>query len=127
MITINGLRLLLKIRKVQQYEDGNVRINLETGIITTDVWNNGILEETRPKVILQFENKEKLKKTLKQLEKYEWISFVQDLDGEKIYTANHLSWHLWQIIGWCFLKSVLIPVIVSILTTLIVLMLEKVI
>ena len=85
MITINGLRLLLKIRKVQQYEDGNVRINLETGIITTDVWNNGILEETRPKVILQFENKEKLKKTLKQLEKYEWISFVQDLDGEKIY------------------------------------------
>ena len=127
MITLNGLRLLLKIRKAQQYEDGNVYINLKKGIIITSIWNNGVLEKTRPRIVFYIKDKEKFKKSLYQLEKYEWISFVQDLNEEKIYTANHQSWHLLQIVGWCFLKSILIPVIVSVLTTLIVLMLEKVI
>ena len=123
MITIDGLKLLLKIRKIQRYEDGNIYINFKEKTIRASLWN----DDSNLREIICYENERKFEKTLNHLEKYNWISFLQDLDEEKVYTANHQSWHLLQIVGWCFLKSVLIPIIVSVLTTLIVLMLEKVI
>lgn len=117
MITWQELRLLKKIRKAQCYEDGTVIINLKEKTIESGIWNDK--SKTRKETV----RTKNLKKTLQSLEKEKWISYLQDMDdlgNEKSYTANHHAWHIKQIVLAQVIKSILIPMIVSILTVIIV-------
>lgn len=122
-MTIQAFLFLQKLKKVQQSEDTCVSIfpdDLKMGVISRP-------GEKKPNPVLEIKQyKTDFRSILEFLERGKYISTQDDLWGRKQVihvTVLHEGWHLWQTaisktVSFLF-RSIAVPILVSILTTVI--------
>lgn len=111
-ITLQELYTLHHLKKMQCYESGSVRINFSEKLLFSGIWND---KKTNPEKI---KNIETIKPILDDLCNKGWIKqkSVDKEANEETYSVNHTGWHIPQLFVIDAIKSIDIPIIVSVVT-----------